>query len=229
MSVFTTRPELRGTFGWSPPTHWLASQAGMRCTIGWKRVRRSVRTGFVLQVVEPHLNGPVVEMPAVIYSADRDEVRVLCGQGVAPRAATIERFYELGHRRVPVPACWQPAYPAPSAPGSAPPRVRDVALGTSSSSPSDTRRGLSARSRSAHDDRPHRRAARDLARLPDLPARPRDRLALSQPCAGAPTAASSRESWRVAGGGDRAALGWRSTRGSSPRRWTGAVPPKEDF
>jgi gamma-glutamyltranspeptidase/glutathione hydrolase len=52
-------------------------------------------------VVEPHLNGPGGELPVVFYSAERDEVRVLCGQGVAPRAATIERFHELGHELVP--------------------------------------------------------------------------------------------------------------------------------
>ena len=45
----------------------------------------AVATGFVLQVVEPHLNGPGGEMPAVFYSAERDEVRVLCGQGSRPR------------------------------------------------------------------------------------------------------------------------------------------------
>jgi gamma-glutamyltranspeptidase/glutathione hydrolase len=61
----------------------------------------AVTTGFVLQVVEPHLNGPGGEMPAILYSVDRDDVLVLCGQGVAPAAATIERYRELGHDLVP--------------------------------------------------------------------------------------------------------------------------------
>jgi gamma-glutamyltranspeptidase/glutathione hydrolase len=61
----------------------------------------AVATGFVLQVVEPHLNGPGGEVPAIFYSAGKDEVRVLCGQGVAPAAATIERYQELGHQLVP--------------------------------------------------------------------------------------------------------------------------------
>jgi gamma-glutamyltranspeptidase/glutathione hydrolase len=83
-------------------THWLASQAGMSVLErGGNAFDAAVATGFVLQVVEPHLNGPGGEMPAVFYSAQRDEVRVLCGQGVAPANATIERFHELGHELVP--------------------------------------------------------------------------------------------------------------------------------
>ena len=51
--------------------------------------------GFVLQVVEPHLNGPGGDMPAIVHSAERDEVLVVCGQGTAPAAATVERFRAL--------------------------------------------------------------------------------------------------------------------------------------
>jgi gamma-glutamyltranspeptidase/glutathione hydrolase len=52
--------------------------------------------GFVLQVVEPHLNGPGGDLPIVLYSVERDDVIVVCGQGPAPNAATIERYRELG-------------------------------------------------------------------------------------------------------------------------------------
>jgi gamma-glutamyltranspeptidase/glutathione hydrolase len=100
--VFTTRPELRGTFGMVASTHWLASQSGMAVLErGGNAFDAAVATGFVLQVVEPHLNGPGGEVPAVFYTVDRDEALVLCGQGVAPEAATIERFHELGHELVP--------------------------------------------------------------------------------------------------------------------------------
>jgi gamma-glutamyltranspeptidase / glutathione hydrolase len=61
----------------------------------------AVATGFVLQVVEPHLNGPGGEVPAVFFAVDRGEPLALCAQGVAPAAATIERFHELGHDLVP--------------------------------------------------------------------------------------------------------------------------------
>ena len=99
---FTTRPELRGTFGMVASTHWLASATGMAVLErGGNAFDAAVAAGFTLQVVEPHLNGPGGEVPAVFYSVDRGEPLVLCGQGVAPAAATIARFRELGHDLVP--------------------------------------------------------------------------------------------------------------------------------
>jgi gamma-glutamyltranspeptidase/glutathione hydrolase len=83
-------------------THWLASQAGMAVLKrGGNAFDAALTTGFVLQVVEPHLNGPGGEVPAVFYAADRGEPLALCGQGVAPAAATIERYRELGHELIP--------------------------------------------------------------------------------------------------------------------------------
>jgi gamma-glutamyltranspeptidase/glutathione hydrolase len=83
-------------------THWLASQTGMAVLErGGNAFDAAVATGFVLQVVEPHLNGPGGEVPAVFWSAARGEPLALCGQGVAPATATIERFHELGHELVP--------------------------------------------------------------------------------------------------------------------------------
>jgi len=99
---FTTRPELRGTFGMVASTHWLASAAGMAMLErGGNAFDAAVAAGFVLQVVEPHLNGPGGEVPILLYSAERDEVLVVDGQGTAPAAATIGRFRELGHELVP--------------------------------------------------------------------------------------------------------------------------------
>ncbi len=100
--MFTTRPELRGTFGMVASTHWLASAVGMSVLEqGGNAFDAAVATGFVLQVVEPHLNGPGGEVPAVFWSEERSKPLALCGQGVAPAAATIERFRELGHELVP--------------------------------------------------------------------------------------------------------------------------------
>ena len=100
--TFTTRPELRGTFGMVASTHWLASAAGMSVLErGGNAFDAAVAAGFTLQVVEPHLNGPGGEVPAVFWSAERGEPLVLCGQGVAPAAATIERFRALGHDLIP--------------------------------------------------------------------------------------------------------------------------------
>ena len=94
---FTTRPELRGTFGAVTSTHWLASAAGMAMLEkGGNAFDAAVATGFVLQVVEPHLNGPLGDVPIIFCAAGTGEAKVLCGQGVAPAAATIDHFRGLG-------------------------------------------------------------------------------------------------------------------------------------
>jgi gamma-glutamyltranspeptidase / glutathione hydrolase len=99
---FTTRPELRGTFGMVASTHWLASAVGMSMLErGGNAFDAAVATGFTLQVVEPHLNGPGGDLPVVACSAERGEPLVLCAQGTAPTAATIEQFRALGHELVP--------------------------------------------------------------------------------------------------------------------------------
>src|SRR5918994_88107 len=99
---FTTRPELRGTFGMVASTHWLASAAGMSVLErGGNAFDAAVATGFTLQVVEPHLNGPGGEVPAILFPVDKGEPIALCGQGVAPAAATIARYHERGHELVP--------------------------------------------------------------------------------------------------------------------------------
>jgi gamma-glutamyltranspeptidase/glutathione hydrolase len=100
--VLTTRPELRGTFGMVASTHWLASAVGMAVLErGGNAFDAAVAAGFTLQVVEPHLNGPGGEVPAVFWSVERGEPLALCGQGIAPAAASIQRFRELGHELIP--------------------------------------------------------------------------------------------------------------------------------
>jgi gamma-glutamyltranspeptidase/glutathione hydrolase len=83
-------------------THWLASAAGMAVLEhGGNAFDAAVAAGFTLQVVEPHLNGPGGEVPAIFYAIERGEPLTLCGQGVAPAAATIERYRALGHDLIP--------------------------------------------------------------------------------------------------------------------------------
>ena len=83
-------------------THWLASTAGMAVLErGGNAFDAAVATGLTLQVVEPHLNGPGGDLPVVFWSAERGEPLVLCAQGTAPAAATIERFHTAGHELVP--------------------------------------------------------------------------------------------------------------------------------
>ena len=74
-------------------THWLASAAGMAVLErGGNAFDAAVAAGFVLQVVEPHLNGPGGEAPILAAPAGRGRVLVVNGQGPVPAAATIERF-----------------------------------------------------------------------------------------------------------------------------------------
>jgi gamma-glutamyltranspeptidase/glutathione hydrolase len=99
---FTTRPELAGTFGMVASTHWLASAAGLAVLEhDGNAFDAAVATGLVLQVVEPHLNGPGGEVPVIAHHAGRGETFVLCGQGTAPAAATPEAFADLGLDLVP--------------------------------------------------------------------------------------------------------------------------------
>ena len=100
--TFTTRPELRGTFGMVASTHWIASAAGMSVLErGGNAFDAAVAAGLVLQVVEPHLNGPGGDLPAIFWSAERGEPLVLCAQGPAPAAATIDAFRSRGLTLVP--------------------------------------------------------------------------------------------------------------------------------
>ncbi len=100
--MFTTRPELLGTFGMVASTHWLGTATGMAVLEkGGNAFDAAVATGFALQAVEPHLNGPGGDMPAILHAAGEDAPRVLCGQGPAPAGATIAAFERLGLDTVP--------------------------------------------------------------------------------------------------------------------------------
>lgn len=102
VTPFTARPELAGTFGAVASTHWIASAIGMRVLeAGGNAFDAAVAVGFVLQVVEPHLNGPGGEAPILLARHDDPEPTVICGQGGAPAAATIETFEALGLDRIP--------------------------------------------------------------------------------------------------------------------------------
>jgi gamma-glutamyltranspeptidase/glutathione hydrolase len=84
-------------------THWLASAVGMAVLEqGGNAFDAAVAAGLTLQVVEPHLNGPGGDLPAILFPVERGEPVVLCAQGPAPRAATIERYRDgLGLSLVP--------------------------------------------------------------------------------------------------------------------------------
>ncbi|NUR29351.1 MAG: gamma-glutamyltransferase family protein [Catenulispora sp.] len=100
--VFTTRPELKGTYGMVSSTHWLASSSGMAVLErGGNAFDAVVAAGFVLQVVEPHQNGAGGDLPVLFARAGDKRPTVLCGQGVAPAGASLEHFRSLGLELVP--------------------------------------------------------------------------------------------------------------------------------
>jgi gamma-glutamyltranspeptidase/glutathione hydrolase len=102
MQAFTTRPEISGTFGAVASTHWLASAVGMSMLErGGNAFDAAAAAGFTLQVVEPHLNGPLGEAPILVWNQRNRSCDMICGQGVAPAAATIGRFRSLGLDLIP--------------------------------------------------------------------------------------------------------------------------------
>ena len=117
--TFTTRPTLQGTFGMVSSTHWLASQSAMRMLErGGNAFDAAVAAGFVLHVVEPHLNGPGGEVPAIFATAQdpTPDGAVRAGAGAGRRD---HRALPLARASTwcPAPARSPPPSPAPSTPG----------------------------------------------------------------------------------------------------------------
>ena len=87
---FTTRPEIQGTFGVAATTHWIATAVAMGILEkGGNAFDAGVAAAFTLQVVEPHLCGPLGDVPIMIAKRDWDKPQVICGQGPSPAGATI--------------------------------------------------------------------------------------------------------------------------------------------
>ena len=101
MNNFTTRPEIIGNFGVVTSTHWIATAVGMSLLEKkGNAFDAAVATGFTLQVVEPHLNGPGGEVPIIICPTNKKPI-IICGQGVAPQKANIPYYKNLGLNIVP--------------------------------------------------------------------------------------------------------------------------------
>src|SRR6202167_4086708 len=101
-NAFTTRPEIEGTFGVVTSTHGTAPAVGRGIRErGGNAFDAAVATAFTLQVVEPHLNGPGGDVPVILHDVRRGKIEVICGQGVAPAAATIAYYRAQGLDLVP--------------------------------------------------------------------------------------------------------------------------------
>ena len=100
--TFTTRPEIRGTFGVAASTHWIATSIAMRMLeLGGNAFDAAAAGGLSLQILEPHLNGPGGEVPIMYWNEKKAEMKVICAQGPAPQAATIKHFRDMGLHMVP--------------------------------------------------------------------------------------------------------------------------------
>ena len=110
--MFTTRPEIRGTFGMVASTHYLATMAGWAMLEkGGNAFDAAVATGLALQVVHPYQNGPGGDLPIVLHNTATGKTQVICGQGVSPQAATLDRFRQLGLDLVPGTGLLAPCVP----------------------------------------------------------------------------------------------------------------------
>ncbi len=99
---FLTRPDLRGTFGMSATTHWVATGTAQAVLErGGNAFDAAVAAAFVLHLVEPHLNGPGGDMTGLVVTADNPTPMVLVGQGPAPQGATIDHFHNEGLNAIP--------------------------------------------------------------------------------------------------------------------------------
>ncbi len=229
--AFTTRREPRGTFGMVASTHWLASAMGMSVLErGGNAFDAACATGFTLQVVEPHLNGPGGEVPAVFWSESHGRPLALCGQGVAPAAATIERFGELGHDLIPGTGGLAASSRAPSAAGCCCCAALEYLAPRGRPRAGDGVRGarLPAPRADPRDDRAHRRAAsrrgpgRATSTCPRLPPASCSGTRRS----GRPGAGSSGDRARFRARRRSSARGRHGTKAPSPRRSTASPPPR---
>jgi gamma-glutamyltranspeptidase / glutathione hydrolase len=112
-----SRPDLLGTHSAVSSTHWLGTAAGSAMFgRGGNAFDAAAAAAFVIQVVEPHLNGPAAEVPIMVYDAASRQTKVFSGQGPMPQLATIDAFRGLGLDHIPgsglLPACVPGAFGA---------------------------------------------------------------------------------------------------------------------
>jgi len=94
---FTTRPVVMGRSYAITSGHYLATLAGTSIIEkGGNAIDASACMAFCLAVLEPHLNSIGGEVPVLLYSKKEERVVAVSGQGYAPKAATVEKFEELG-------------------------------------------------------------------------------------------------------------------------------------
>ena len=98
-----SRPVVHGTQEIVSAGHYLTAMAAMRTLLsGGNAFDAAVSAGFVAAVVEPTASFSLAtEGSLMVYHSATRGIRVLSGQGVAPRRATVDLFHGKGLDRIP--------------------------------------------------------------------------------------------------------------------------------
>lgn len=96
------RPETLATHGLVAAPHYLAAQAGLDLLrAGGNAVDAAIAANATLQVVYPQLCGLGGDLFALLFDANSSKLMGLNASGRSPAAATVERYRQLGHERMP--------------------------------------------------------------------------------------------------------------------------------
>jgi gamma-glutamyltranspeptidase / glutathione hydrolase len=102
VSASPRRPVYMGTHGVIVAGHYLGAMAGNRMfERGGNAIDAGVASGFALAVLEPAQFSIGGEAPILLRQGSSGHVVAISGQGQAPRAATVQRFREMGLALVP--------------------------------------------------------------------------------------------------------------------------------
>ncbi len=97
------RPVTLARRGLVAAPHYLAAEAGLDVIkAGGNAIDAAIATSAMLQVVYPFVCGLGGDVFAIVYDARSGQLVGLNGSGRSARAATIERYRELGHTSMPV-------------------------------------------------------------------------------------------------------------------------------
>lgn len=97
-----SRPVVRGVRGMVSSGHYLVSMSAMRILLsGGNAFDAAAAAGFAAAVMEPISFTLASEGSFSFYHAATQQIRVLCGQGVAPKRATVDFYLEKGMDLVP--------------------------------------------------------------------------------------------------------------------------------
>ena len=98
-----SRPVVRGSHGIVAAGHYLTAMSAMRMLLsGGNAFDAAAAAGFAAAVVEPTASYSLcTEVSLMLYDSATGKVQALSGQGVAPKAATVDFFRSKGLDKIP--------------------------------------------------------------------------------------------------------------------------------